>query len=106
MTTPPPEPVTPATPPPPDLRRQVRRAFGLLTAMTAATFGGPVGIWAVLRGGQSPTWPPDRPVEWATLFGISGCVLALLCLAVAMAVATQRAGRRGAAAPRGGPGGS
>jgi hypothetical protein len=79
----------------------IRRAMALLAVMTIAAFGGPVGIGVVLRGGNSPKWPPDRPVEWAALFGVSGLVLALMLAAIAVSVANQRAlaRRRAAAKP-------
>jgi len=66
-------------------QRLPRLPFILLGAMTAAVLGGPLGIGAVLRGGASPAWPPDRPIEWATVLGISGTVLALMigCLSLA-----------------------
>ena len=54
----------------------------------------------VLRGGPSPKWPPDRPVEWATLFGVSGLVLALMILSIALSVANQRVMARRRAASR------
>lgn len=76
-----------------DPRRLTRQAFVLLTLMTVAAFGGPIGFGAVLRGGDRPGWPPDRAVEWAALFGISGLVLALMVLAIAVALANQRAAR-------------
>ena len=65
--------------------RLPRLPFVLLGAMTIFTFGGPLAIGFVLRGGASPNWPPDRPVEWATLIGISGMVAALMiaCLSLA-----------------------
>lgn len=72
-------------------RSPIRRALLLLAMMTCAAFGGPVVIGAVLRGGPSPKWPPDRPVEWATLFGVSGLVLALMILSIAVSLANQRA---------------
>ncbi len=72
-------------------RPTIRRAMLLLAMMTCAAFGGPVVIGVVLRGGPSPKWPPDRPIEWATLFGVSGLVLALMILAVAVSLANQRA---------------
>lgn len=77
----------------PSARRQ-RRVWGLLIAMTVATLGGPVGIWAVLRGGESPDWPPDRAVEWASVTGICALVAALMILAVASSLANQREAAR------------
>jgi hypothetical protein len=58
----------------------------LLGLMTLATFAGPFVIGVVLRGGESKGWPPDRPVEWLTFFGITGAVVALLaaCLTVGL----------------------
>ncbi len=37
-----------------------RLPFVLLGLMTAFSFGGPLAIGYVLRGGASPNWPPDR----------------------------------------------
>ncbi len=86
---------------PPDTT-EGRLVWGLLVLMTMATFGGPLGIWVVLRGGDRPGWPPDRPVEWATLLGTSGLVLGLMILAVALSIGHQRAAaRRRAAAATG-----
>jgi hypothetical protein len=64
--------------------------MGMLALMTVASFGGPIGIGAVLRGGASPDWPPDRPVEWATLVGVSACVLILMIACVLLAIRNQR----------------
>lgn len=72
----------------------VRPPWMLLILMTLASFGGPVGIWAVLRGGARSGWPPDRPVEWMTLLGTCGLVLALMGLAVAKAIVNQREAER------------
>ena len=77
-----------------------RSAWFLLVLMTLGAFGGPVVIGLVLRGGARPNWPPDRPVEWATLFGVSALVLALMILAIALSVANQRAAARLRAAGR------
>jgi heme/copper-type cytochrome/quinol oxidase subunit 3 len=41
----------------------------LFILLTMMTFGGPMAIVLVGRGGDRPGWPPDRPVEWWT-FGI------------------------------------
>ncbi len=66
--------------------RPSRLPLVLLGAMTILTFGGPLVFGYVLRGGASPAWPPDRPVEWATLLGISAMVAALMiaCLSLAL----------------------
>ena len=64
--------------------------FVLLGLMTVAAFGGPLAFGLVLRGGKSPDWPPDRPVEWWTLGGLSALVVALMVASVAVAVANQR----------------
>jgi hypothetical protein len=77
-----------------DDRRLTKQALGLLAMMTCAAFGGPIGFGMILRGGPRSSWPPDRPVEWAALVGISGIVLALMVLSVAVAISNQRAARR------------
>jgi hypothetical protein len=77
----------------------MRRALRLLALMTLAVAAGPVGIGAVLRGGQNPGWPPDRPVEWAIFFGVTAAVVALLILCVALALANQRVMQRRATSP-------
>ena len=41
--------------------------YALLGAMTLITFGGPFLVLVVVRGGASPSWPPDRPLEWFTI---------------------------------------
>ncbi len=86
-------------------RRLPRLPFALLGLMTVFTFGGPIAIGSVLRGGASPNWPPDRAVEWATLLGISGVVLALMiaCLGLALANRKAMAAPRAPDGPEGGP---
>jgi len=66
--------------------RLPRLPFVLLGLMTLFSFGGPLGIGYALRGGASPDWPPDRPVEWFVFAGISGMVVVLMlaCLALAL----------------------
>ena len=46
--------------------------------MTVASFGGPFLIGMILRGGEHPEWPPDRPVEWVAFAGGAGLVVVLL----------------------------
>jgi hypothetical protein len=66
--------------------RVSRLPLVLLGAMTALTFGGPIAIGRVLRGGASPVWPPDRRVEWVMLLGVSGAVVVLMgaCLSLSL----------------------
>lgn len=67
-----------------------RLPFVLLTLMTLVTFGGPVVIWIVLRGGSNPKWPPDRPIEWITFAIICGLVLGFMALCVTILIKNQR----------------
>ncbi|HEY2155504.1 MAG TPA: hypothetical protein VGH33_07735 [Isosphaeraceae bacterium] len=53
-------------------------AYVLLGLLTLATFGGYFLIGYVLKGGASPAWPPDRPVECGVFAGITGAVVGLL----------------------------
>lgn len=53
-------------------------AYVLFGLLTLATFGGYFLIGSVLRGGESPAWPPDRPVEWGVFAGVTGSVVGLL----------------------------
>lgn len=71
-----------------------RLAFILFGLMTIVTFGGPLAFGYVLRGGQSPGWPPDRPVEWIILGVTTGLVLGLMALSISVSVANQRELRR------------
>jgi hypothetical protein len=41
--------------------------YALLGALSLACFGGPVVILVAVRGGESASWPPDRPLEWVTI---------------------------------------
>jgi hypothetical protein len=44
-----------------------RLPYVLLAALSVVCFGGPFFMVAVLRGGQSSGWPPDRPIEWIAI---------------------------------------
>jgi hypothetical protein len=68
--------------------------FVLLFLMTLAAFGGPVAIGLVLRGGPSPNWPPDRPVEWITFAGICSLVLGIMAVSVMILLKNQREAER------------
>ena len=70
--------------------RTPRLPWVVLGVMTTLTFGGPLLIGAVLRGGERTTWPPDRAVEWATLIGTSLAVVVLMACALGMALANNR----------------
>lgn len=78
--------------------------FGMLTLLT---FAGPLAIFFVGRGGERPTWPPDRPVEWRVFVGVTIGFVALLVACVADGVITLRRLRREArehgSATAGGP---
>ena len=68
-----------------------RGPFVLLGLMTSLTVGGPFLIGLVLRGGTSPNWPPDRPVEWVTVLGVSGAVLVLMLACLSLGFRTRQA---------------
>jgi hypothetical protein len=59
-------------------RALIRIAYLLLGLLTVATFGGYFLIGHILRGGASPAWPPDRPVEWGVFAGVTGAVVGLM----------------------------
>ena len=67
-----------------------RGPFVLLGLMTATTISGPLLIGLVLKGGPSPTWPPDRAVEWVAVLGTSALVLVLMGLCLSMAWTTRQ----------------
>lgn len=73
-------------PTPPPRARVPRLPYILLGLMTAATLVGPLVIGYVLRGGDSPDWPPDRPMEWLILVAVCVTVVTLMlaCLSLAL----------------------
>ena len=79
------------SPPPQRGPRTSRWPFFLLGFMTLFSVGGPLLFGWVLAGGDSPRWPPDRPVEWATLFVISGGVLVLMLSCTSLAIVNRKA---------------
>jgi hypothetical protein len=56
----------------PKLSTQARIALLLLGLMSLTTFVAAPALFLVLRGGQSPQWPPDRPIEWGWFYAVSG----------------------------------
>jgi hypothetical protein len=71
-----------------------RKLVVLMALMTVIAFCGPFCIGLVIRGGRSPDWPPDRPVEWYTLGGTTALLLILLVGTIAASIAVQRQERR------------
>ena len=82
--------MNPTPPPRPAPGPLPRWPFVLLGLMTTFTIGGPFLIGLVLRGGAKPNWPPDRPVEWATLLGVSGAVLGLMLACLSLSFRTRQ----------------
>ncbi|WP_169976966.1 hypothetical protein [Tautonia rosea] len=76
---------------PPRLRPML--LFILLTMMT---FGGPMAIVLVGRGGDRPGWPPDRPVEWWTFGIVTIGFILLMASCILDASQTLRQSRRNA----------
>ncbi len=71
-------------------RRLSRGPYVLLGLMTLATFAGPVAIVAILRGGASREWPPDRAVEW-WIFGLTtGLVVVLMAACLGLGLVHRR----------------
>jgi hypothetical protein len=70
--------------------------YVLLGAMTGVSFGGPLVILLVVRGGKSANWPPDRPVEWITIGLVVWMAIALFAACVSIGwwyPASRRAGK-------------
>lgn len=86
----------------PSRRPASRGPWVLLIVMTFASFGGPFLIWAVLRGGEAPDWPPDRLVEWVVFAAFVALVLTLMAACLLLGVVNRRelAARRAAAPTR------
>jgi hypothetical protein len=66
--------------------RPARTPLVLLGLLTVLTVAGPIAISRTIRGGRSPRWPPDRPVEWWTFGLLTGGFLVVMaaCLAVGL----------------------
>jgi hypothetical protein len=61
-----------------------RFPYVLLVALSVVCFGGPFVIAAVIRGGPSRGWPPDRPIEWVTIGAVMLLFLALFAACVSI----------------------
>jgi hypothetical protein len=60
--------------------------YMLLGAMTVVSFGGPLAMLVMLRGGPSDKWPPDRAIEWITIGLIVGLVITLFIACVSISL--------------------
>jgi len=58
-------------------RRLPHLPYVALSALSLVTFGGPALIFAIVRGGKSSQWPPDRAWEWITIFLVFSVFIAL-----------------------------
>ena len=70
------------------------RPMLLFILLTMMTFGGPMAIVLVGRGGDRPGWPPDRPVEWWTFGIVTIGFLLLMGSCILDATLTLRHARR------------
>jgi hypothetical protein len=57
-----------------------RASFVLFTLLSIFTFAGPLLILVVGQGGERPTYPPDRPIEWRVFVGVIVLYVVLLAL--------------------------
>ena len=69
--------------------------YALLAALSLVTFGGPFLVLVAVRGGSSPTLPPDRPLEWftITLVGVLFVGLFLACVTIGWWAPPPRPGK-------------
>jgi hypothetical protein len=73
-------------------KKAPRLPLVLLGLMTLFSFGGPLAIGYVLRGGTSPNWPPDRAVEWLTFAIICAMVFLLMMACLSLALVNRKVG--------------
>jgi hypothetical protein len=67
-------------------RRLPALPYVLLGAMTLVSFGGPVAMLVVVRGGSSADWPPDRAIEWLTIGAIFGLFITIFIACVSISL--------------------
>jgi hypothetical protein len=63
-------------------RRLSPLPYIVLSALSVVTFGGPLLIFVIVRGGGSRNWPPDRALEWITVIGVFSLFVALFIACV------------------------
>jgi hypothetical protein len=56
--------------------------YVFLSALSLVTFGGPLLMYVVVRGGESARWPPDRAWEWITIVLVLSLFIALFVACV------------------------
>ena len=67
-------------------RRLPALPYVLLVAMTLVSFGGPVAMLLMIRGGSSADWPPDRAIEWLTIGAIFGLFITIFIACVSISL--------------------
>ncbi len=72
------------------IRDRPKTPFVLLGLLTVLTAGGPLAIFLVLRGGQSRSWPPDRPIEWIIFVTVIVVFVAVMLACLAIGIANWR----------------
>jgi hypothetical protein len=87
-------------------RRLSALPYVLLGAMTLVSFGGPVAMLVVVRGGSSADWPPDRAIEWITIGAIFGLFITIFiaCVSISLWYRVRGSGSAGADITRADPG--
>jgi hypothetical protein len=61
-----------------------RLPFLLLGWLTVVSFGGPLALLLIVRGGPRADLPPDRPVEWIVIALVFGLFLVLFVACISI----------------------
>jgi hypothetical protein len=61
-----------------------RLPYLLLGGLTLVSFGGPLAMLVIVRGGPRADWPPDRAVEWIVISLVVGLAVALFAACVSV----------------------
>jgi hypothetical protein len=87
-------------------RRLPALPYVLLGAMTLVSFGGPIVMLVVVRGGSSADWPPDRTIEWLTIGAIFGLFITIFiaCVSISLWYRVRGSVSAGADSTRADPG--
>lgn len=76
------------------LARLKRVSMILFVALSILTLAGPALIYWVGRGGERPTYPPDRPLEWKVFLGVIGLYIVLFALTLYVSALVLRQQKR------------